>query len=144
VTRFSDAAGRQVVSTSTAETLGQVEEFILDPQRHVIAALRLKKTSQADTLLWTDITAFGADAVTVAGVEKLATAGPQLTALGGKDHRVLGKRVLSTAGDELGTINDVEFDPETGTVTALVLVTGDIAGIRLIGIGSYAVIVHRE
>jgi len=64
--------------------------------------------------------------------------------LSSKDHRVLGKRVLATTGDELGTVVDVEFDPHTGTVSALVLAAGEIAGVRLIGVGSYAVIVQAE
>ena len=43
-------------------------------------------------------------------------------------------------GDEIGTVDDVEFDPETGEVTSLILASGDIAGTRLVGIGSYAVV----
>jgi uncharacterized protein YrrD len=142
--RFSDAAGRQVVSTSTAETLGSVDEFVVYPPSHAVVALLLKKTAAGDTLLWSDLTAFGADAVTVSGADKLTAPRADLVALSGKDHRLLGKRVLSTAGDELGTVDDVEFDPDTGIITALVLAGGDVAGVRLIGVGSYAVIVHTQ
>ena len=142
--RFSDATGRQVVSTTTAETLGKVDEFIVDPSSHAVVAVRLKKAAEGDTLLWSDITAFGTDAVTVAGPERLTEPTEPVSALSGKDHRLLGKRVLATTGDEIGKLDDVEFDPETGVITALVLAGGDVAGIHLLGVGSYAVVVQAQ
>jgi uncharacterized protein YrrD len=141
---FSEATGRQVVSTTTAATVGKVDDFVIDPHTHAVVALRLKKADAGATLRWSDITAFGADAVTVSGAEKLTDAPPELAALSGKDHRVLSKRVLATTGDELGAVQDVDFDPETGIISALVLAGGSVAGVRLIGVGSYAVVVQAE
>jgi sporulation protein YlmC with PRC-barrel domain len=142
--RFTEAGGRQVVSTSTATTVGRIDEFVIDPAKRAVVAVSLKKTDDADTLWWSDITAFGTDAVTVSGTEKLIALPPELSTLSGKDKRILGKRVLATTGDDLGTVADVEFDPQTGTVTALVLSDAEVAGVRLVGIGSYAVIVQAE
>ena len=142
--RFTESTGRQVVSTSTAATVGKIDEFVIDPQTRSVVAVTLKKTDGGDTLQWSDIITFGADAVTVSGADKLTDSPPELAELSGKDHRVLGKRVLATTGDELGEVDDVEFDPETGTITALVLAGGQVAGIRLIGVGSYAVVVQAE
>jgi sporulation protein YlmC with PRC-barrel domain len=139
---FSEASGRKVVSTSTAETVGQVADFVIDPQSRSIVALTVKKTPHGDTLLWPSISAFGADAVTVPGAEVLIDANDAVAALSGKDQRLLGKRVLDTAGVDLGAVADVEFDPDTGALTALALAGGAIGGERLIGIGSYAVVVH--
>ncbi len=144
MTLFSDATGRQVVSTTTAATLGKVDELMIDPHARAVVAVRLKKAGDKDTLRWADITAFGADAVTVSGADKLAEASSGLAGLSSKDHRAIGKRVLSTTGDELGTVDDIEFDPDTGTITALVLADGQVPGVRLVGIGSYAVIVQAE
>jgi sporulation protein YlmC with PRC-barrel domain len=140
--RFSEASGRKVVSTSTAETVGRIEEFVIDPRSHSVVALELKRTDTGDTLRWSDIVAFGVDAVTVTAADKISDAGPDIQTLTGKAHRVLGKRVLSTRGDELGRVADVEFDPETAAITAFQLDSGDVEGVRLIGIGSYAVVVH--
>lgn len=142
--RFSAASGRQVVSTSTAATVGKVDEFVVDPRRRAVIAMLLKKTGSGEVLRWTDLTAFGEDAVTVPGADKIGDADPEITSLSGKDHRMLGKRVLSTLGDELGSVADVEFDPETGVITALVLGDGSIEGVRLVGVGSYAVVVQAE
>ncbi|MCW2526572.1 MAG: hypothetical protein JWM76_1432 [Pseudonocardiales bacterium] len=144
MTLFSEAAGRQVVSTTTAATLGKIDEFVIDPRTHAVVAVTLKKTDDGDTLRWSDITAFGADAVTVSGADRLTETPPELAELSSKDHRIFGKRVLATTGDELGTVEDVEFDPTTGTITALVVDGGPVAGVRLIGIGSYAVVVEAE
>ena len=139
---FSEASGRTVVSTSTAETVGQVAEFVIDPQSHSIVALTLKKTPKGDTVLWGAISAFGADAVTVPGAEVLLDANKAVVALSGKDQRLVGKRVLNTAGEDLGPMTDIEFDPATGVLTALTLASGAIGGDQLVGIGSYAAIVH--
>jgi sporulation protein YlmC with PRC-barrel domain len=142
--RFSDAVGRQVVSTSTAATVGKVDEFVVDPRRHTVIAVLLTKTDSGNTLLWSDILAFGADAVTVTSAGKIVEASPAITALSGKGHRLLGKRVITAAGDELGRVDDVEFDPDTGTITALALASGDVEGARLVGVGSYAAVVRPE
>ncbi len=141
---FSDATGRQVVSTSTAATLGKIDEFVIDPHAQAVVAVTLKKTDHGDTLRWSDITVFGADGVTVSGAEQITDTPPELAALATKTHRVVGKRVLATTGDELGTVDDVEFDPTTGTITALLLTSGEVAGTRLIGVGSYAVVVRGD
>jgi sporulation protein YlmC with PRC-barrel domain len=140
--RFSEATGRQVVSTSTAKTVGVIDEFIVDARRRAVVAISLKKTEGGDTLLWTDIAAFGADAVTVTSVAKIVDAAPAIVALSGKESRLVGKRVLTADGDDIGTVDDVEFDADTGTITSLLLAGGDVAGARLVGVGSYAVVVR--
>ena len=142
--RFSEAKGQKVMSTSTATTIGKVEEFVVDPAERTVVALTLKKTGgDADTLLWSALTAFGRDAVTVAGADALTVADERVALLGDKHHTVLGKRVLTEGGDDLGEIKDVEFDAVTGTVTALLTRTEEISGSRLHGVGSYAVVVRN-
>jgi sporulation protein YlmC with PRC-barrel domain len=142
--RFSEATGRQVVATSTADTVGRVDDFVVDPRRRAVVALSLKRTDGGDTLLWTDILGFGSDAVTVTSGDKIVDAAPAIVALSGKEHRLVGKRVLTAGGDDIGTVDDVEFDADTGTITSLLLPQGDVAGARLIGVGSYAVVVRPK
>ncbi len=142
--RCSEALGRKVVSTSTADTVGVVQGFVVDPEAAAVLAVGLKKTESGDTLYWSDITAFGSDAITVAGPEKITDADHHVASLKGKDHSVVGKPVLSTKGDELGEVSDVEFDVESGALAFLVLDDGGIAGDRLVGVGSYAVVVRAD
>ncbi len=142
--KFSEASGRQVVSSNTAETVGQVAGFVIDPQSHSIVAITLNKAAHGDTVLWADLTAFGTDAVTVPGAEVILEANDAVAALSGKDHRLVGKRVLDTDGVDLGAATDAEFDPATGRLTELLLTNGTVRGERLVGIGSYAAIVHAD
>jgi sporulation protein YlmC with PRC-barrel domain len=140
--RFSDAKNHKVVSTATAETVGRVDEFVVDPATRTVVALELKKTHGGKILAWPDLIAFGADAVTVDDADRIGEAQPPVADLLGKDHRLLKKRVLSSAGDELGHVQDVEFDPETAAVTSIVLEDAQVPGAELIGVGSYAVVVR--
>ncbi|GAA4386788.1 hypothetical protein GCM10023147_10520 [Tsukamurella soli] len=142
--RFSETVGRQVVSATTAATVGKIDELVIDPRVRSVVGMTLKKTDHGDTLRWSDVDAFGVDAVIVSGAEKLTETPPDLVGLCGKDHRALGKRLLDTNGDELGRVDDVEFDPRSGDVTALVLADGRVPGTRLVGIGSYAVVVQHD
>ncbi len=58
---------------------------------------------------------------------------------------MLKKLVLTTGGDELGHVADIEFDPDTGGLTSIVLrEDAAISGDRLVGIGSYAVVVQEQ
>lgn len=141
--RFSDAEGRKVVTTATAETVGRVSDYVIDPETRTVAALVLKKTPGSDNILpWENLQAFGEDAVMVVDVGRLTSASGRVAELSDKRYREHGKRVLSTAGVDLGKVTDVEFDPETAAVTALVLEEGTIDGGRLLAAGSYAVIVQ--
>lgn len=142
--RFSEARNRRVMSTAGAETVGRVKDLIVDPRSRTIAALALRKTEgDGDVLPWAEMKSFGQDAITVQSPERIVQAEGELAVLADKDHRVLGKRVLTDRGDEIGSVSDIEFDPESGAIRALLLGKDEIAGERLHAVGSYAVIVHR-
>jgi sporulation protein YlmC with PRC-barrel domain len=138
---FSEGTGQQVVSTETAQTVGKVKHFVVDPVRRQVVALTLKKTDHGDTLRWTDLTAFGADAVTVTSADKITEMPEDVAHLATKDRRLLGRRVLTVEGDEIGSVDDVEFDPATGAVINLIVKDAQIPGVRLVGAGTYAVVV---
>jgi sporulation protein YlmC with PRC-barrel domain len=142
---FSEGKGRKVVSSSTATTVGKVSRFVVDPATRSVVGVELKKAEHGDMLRWSDITAFGVDAVTVTGPDKIGDGGESVRALAGKPHRVLGKRVLTSTGDELGKVDDVDFDPDTGALVALHLDDQSVVDAsRLLGIGSYAVVVRDD
>ncbi|MHA3702102.1 PRC-barrel domain-containing protein [Jatrophihabitans sp. YIM 134969] len=142
MTSFSDANGRKVVSTSSAETVGKVDGFVVDPVTRSVVALEIKKAESGDVLLWRDIAGFGEDAVTVADAGAIIDAPPEIDALQGKDHELKGKRVLTVTGVDLGKVKDVDFDAQTGALTMLTLKGHEIHGSALTGVGSYAVVVQ--
>ena len=139
---FTEAQGRKVVSTDTADTIGQLHSFIVDPDTKRVVALTLRKTPAAGSVLpWSDITGFGGDAITAAGQHLLVEPDQQLIALDDKSHTLVGKQVLTIAGYRIGAISDVDFDPTTGAINTLLLAEQNVDGHRLIGAGSYAVII---
>ena len=142
MTTFSEADGRKVVSTSTAESVGKVDGFVVDVRGPYLVALQLKKTDSGDILRWNDITAFGADAVTVSDAGKIVEADADLAPLLDKRNHVLKKRVLTTTGDELGIVRDVEFDPITGEIVSVHVGDTAVPGKALVGVGHYAVVVQ--
>jgi sporulation protein YlmC with PRC-barrel domain len=52
--------------------------------------------------------------------------------------------VLTEHGTEHGTVKDIAFDPVTGRILTLYTALGEISGTRLLGLGSYAVVVRTE
>lgn len=142
---FSAAKGHQIVDTSSADTVGTVSGFLVEPSTHSIVALRVKKTKTGEVIRWRDITAFGSEAVTIPSASVVTDTDAELEALADKARKLVKKRVLTSAGDELGTVKDVDFDPATGALTVFLLDGGpDVAADRLIGVGSYAVVVRAE
>ena len=143
--RFGEARKRDVVSTADAETVGRVKYFVIDPEQQRISSLRLDGVKGDDRYVsWDALGSFGQDVVTIPDAGALRPAdGPREEGVR-KEFGVLGKRVLSDAGRELGEVQDVEFDPETGRVTTLLTEREQVSGERLRGIGSYAVVVRRE
>jgi uncharacterized protein YrrD len=140
---FSQARKHAVVNTATATRVARVEGFVVLPGPARVALLRLGKVSGAGTLLaWDDVQGFGPDAVTVASDAVIRPARDRLEQRAeNNDLEILGKRVLSEQGTQLGTVTDVDFDPETGAVTLLITKTATISGQRLIGLGGYAAVV---
>ena len=140
---FSQAKGHKVVSTATAEQVGKVKDVVVDAATHRVVALLLKKTDHGSVLRWSDLTGFGSDAATVASADLLLESDEQVDGLRGKEHEVLGKRVLDTRGDELGEVKDLDIDPTSGAIISLVLERRSVPGAALVGVGSYAVVVSQ-
>ncbi len=141
--RIRQARKRDVVNTATATRIARVDGFVVLPGPARVALLRLGKASGAGTLLaWDDVQGFGPDAVTVATDAVIRPARDALEQRAeDNDLEILGKRVLTERGMELGTVADVDFDPDTGSITTLITKTETIAGERLIGLGGYAAVV---
>jgi sporulation protein YlmC with PRC-barrel domain len=140
--RTSEAGGHKVVSSASAVTVGRIDRFVIDvPAQHVLGFVLKKTRGPEDALPWSSVSAFGTDAVTVASDDAVVVADGRLKELDDKRFAVQGKRVLSQAGVELGTVKDIDFDPADGAVRALLTDREEISGTRLIDVGSYAVIV---
>ena len=140
---FSQSVGQKVVSTGNASTVGHIGALVIDPTARKVVGLSLKKTSGTGTMLpWTGITAFGVDAVTVSGEDQIVVEEGQLAELNSKAHHIIKKRVLTTEGQQVGVVRDVDFDPADGTILGILTDAQPIDGEALLGVGSYAVVVR--
>jgi uncharacterized protein YrrD len=140
--RFSECLRHEVVATSSAATLGRVEGFVVLPAPARVVALRLGKTETDASLLdWSQLAAFGPDAVTVTSPDLLRTPrGGTERDQTDSSHDLIGKPALSEDGDGLGTVTDVEFDPASGAVLAIMTDRQNVPGERLLGLGEYAAV----
>ena len=141
--RFSDISGNPVMDTSTATTVGKVQAPIVDPVTQRIVGFRVKRSKgPGDVVLWEGLAGLGPDALTVDSAERLSEAPAEWKARASSKLDLLGRIVLTEHGHDLGKVRDVEFDPANGRVTSLMLKDAFVDGERLLGIGSYAVVVR--
>jgi uncharacterized protein YrrD len=144
MTLFSDAKGRKIVDLATANTIGTVDDYVVDTAHQKLAAIVMKKSTSAGNLVaWDKIASFGSDAVTVDDESAISRAEGSLAELTVKSNTFDGKQILSAEGELLGSVDDIDFDPNSGVLNHVVRHAGEpIAGNQLIATGSFAVIVR--
>lgn len=141
---LSDALGERIVSKASAETLGTADGVIIDPATPRIVAIRSGRGRKARVIPWETLSGVGDAAVVVEHDD--AVRNPEAGAEHDQatdDIKVLGGLVLSDRGNEHGTVTDVAFDAESGTVEEISTSRSmTIAGARLRSIGHYAWIIE--
>jgi len=141
--RFAAASGRKVVSRTSAEELGKLAHIVIDAKRRQVTSLVVGKGRKALLIAWDQVSGFGPDAVMIA--DETALHEPR----GDREHadadgkrELVGKRTLSDAGNDLGTVTDVVFDPDTGAIESILVDDREEPAASLLGAGSFAVIVR--
>lgn len=138
---FSQAHGLPVISAADAASLGTVEDLTIDAHTTSVACLRLSAASGPDGgVSWDAVEAVGPNAVIVRS-RPAAEAEPANVPV---HHEAVGSRVLTEHGAEHGTVKDIAFDPRSGRILTLYTALGEIPGERLMGLGSYALVVRAE
>lgn len=142
---FQEVIGRKVVSRSSAQELGTVSDFLYDGVRRSIAGIVLGHGRKAQIVDWKNVTGFGVDAVMVSddGALREPADERESQACSGK-LGLVGKRALTETGNELGTVDDVVFDPGDGRVLALVVAGNERPAEGLLGAGSYAAVMAAD
>lgn len=140
---LSQVLGHPVISAEDARPAGQVAGLGIDPRTRRITELYLRDAkSGGDSVPWTLVRGMGPDAVIVdtAAATEAVRGGSHSRA----DKKLLGKRVLTEYGEDIGTLTDITFDPDTGSVGDLHVGREQFPGSRLVGLGSYALILGTE
>ena len=155
MTRLTEALGRKVVDVADATSLGTVSGFVVHPGEPRLAALRLRRPGgRGTTLPWSRVRAVGPDAVMVRSAvdrggddAEETEEGAGLSKHAVRHGEVLGKRVLTDLGYEVGEVTDAEFDPESGALLGFFVGGASVgeetldAG-RMTGVGSYALVLR--
>jgi uncharacterized protein YrrD len=142
---FRNAIGRKVVSRASAQKLGAVDHLLIDDQQRRVASVVVGRGRKAQLVDWGQLSGFGPDAVMVADETSLRVPADdrERGAAEGK-LELVGKRALSELGNELGAIDDVTFDSDSGALEDFVIGDRRISAGSLLGSGSYAAIIDKS
>ena len=115
------------------------------PGERRIGAVVVGRGRKAQLVDWVHLSGFGPDAVMVHDEGPCArrmTTGARRAPTA--SWSCVGRRALSEHGNELGTLDDVTFDPATGTIEMLRIGDREIPAGSLLGSGSYAVVLDAS
>ncbi|HSK91212.1 MAG TPA: PRC-barrel domain-containing protein [Euzebyales bacterium] len=141
--RFSRAEHTPVYSKSSADEVGRVLRYVVDPRaRRVVAVHVAGRRRKALLLDWAHVVGFGPDAVVMDDDEHLrAPAGEYEEGIAAGRMELRGRRVLTDAGFDIGPLTDVEFDEATGAIERIETARAHVRGSGLRAIGPWAVVV---
>ncbi|MGD0811379.1 MAG: PRC-barrel domain-containing protein [Acidimicrobiales bacterium] len=138
---FKRSAGRKVLSRSSAKELGSVNHLLVDAQQRRVSAIVIGRGKKAQLVDWEQLSGFGPDAVMVVDEGALrAPADDREHAAAEGKLELVGKRALSEGGTELGKLDDVTFDTDTGALEDLLIGDRRVPAGALMGSGSYAAV----
>jgi sporulation protein YlmC with PRC-barrel domain len=141
---LNDLIGRKVVAVDTADELGSIGHVRIDPGTGRITAMTVGKGRKAQVVPPDAVRGIAGDVVTVTSASALrAAADDDEQALAGGDRDLLRRRVLTTAGYEVGTVADCEFDDD-GVLQLVRTTQGEHPAAAFRSVGSFAVVVAAD
>lgn len=127
--KASSLKNRPIVSLSGGVKVGEVADLTLDPTNTQVSAVLLTGHDGTSVVPYPAVRHIGPDAVTIddsrivqAPADKSGIADRRISTLNGLP-------VLNEQGTVIGTVDDLEFDEESGRVTALLIHQGGVIGI---------------
>lgn len=118
--KAGEVIGRPVVVREGGKEVGKVRDLVVDQSGRqvlgfVISEGMLRITKVAS---WSALQAIGPDAVILGSAESVVKAGqvPEIKRILDQGTSIRGLRLQTTAGKELGKIEDFRFDERTGLV----------------------------
>jgi uncharacterized protein YrrD len=116
-----DAAGLLVITRDSGEKVGKVEDLVLDAQGSRVLGILVDEAGwfkQAKVVPWSAFHTIGLDTVIIdnEASAKKASEVPEMSEVLEGGNVLVGARVTTTDGRDLGKIEDFYFDPETGVV----------------------------
>jgi uncharacterized protein YrrD len=124
-----DAGGLLVITRDSGKKIGKVEDLVLDRQGGRVLGILVDEAGwfrEARVVAWPSFRVVGLDAVIIdqeASVKK-ASEVPEMSEVLEAGNVLVGVRVQTTEGRELGKIEDFYFDPDSGVVKGFELSGG--------------------
>ena len=141
----SNILNRPVMAVETATELGKVSGFAIDPDTCRMAAVRYGRGSSTRIAKWEILAGIGPDAVMVADHGRIiAPQTPEEELIAKGDRGLLGHRVLSEIGNDLGTVIDFDIDADTAEILHVVTDQMTLDGQVLRRVGPVGAIVTAE
>ena len=134
-----DVVGLPAYAEATGAEVGRVAEVLCSREAaHVIGLLLEPRGRRRRVVPFEEVATIGCSAVMLKNPVVLPTGeGPRLREVRRRTAEVVGRRVLSADGQEVGVIDDLVFDGETGRVLGF-LVSGGLIHDLLQGQGYLA------
>lgn len=141
--RLSQIRGQRVLTVDDAQQIGGVRRLIVDTESGAVVAAHVEGTVGATTLLpWERVKSIGPDALMVESVRELEEPDRGLRdRIDAGFYDLEGKTVYTDQGDSLGSLEDIEFDEQSGRVLRLHVPGHALPLRRFVAVGPDAVIV---
>lgn len=127
--RRRDLIGRPVIELDSGRYLGEAREVIVDLSNGTVVGVVVQRGRWFRStwfLPFENVLSCGDGAVTVENEEALISRGQFAQRKGTGQHQLVGKRVLNDQGRDLGTLDDIFFDPGSFEVTGYQISSGII------------------
>ena len=115
--------GLNIISQNDATELGHVRDLIFDHDTDELLALLVSEKDlfgliEAQIVPWSEVRAIGPNAVMVPSSESKIKAGdfPRVNDVMNRETALSGTRIVTSEGQEIGTLADMYIDDETGKI----------------------------
>lgn len=117
--RAREVHGRPVVTLDTAEDVAEVKDVVFSHAEGAVAGVTLNKRGRLsgpakEVLRWANVAALGRDAVMIENRDALETQGQGILDAESGQGDVIGARVTTDSGKDLGEVVDVIIDVAGG------------------------------
>lgn len=117
--RGRDLVGMPIINLANGETVGRVKDILFDPISHQFMGIEMDGggwLKGSRKICFSDFVGIGEDAITIAEDSVITKVLPEEEIVVTEDA-MIGSRVLTKNGNELGTISDIILDFNTGNIT---------------------------
>ena len=132
--RLSEMIGKPVVSTDSGDKLGTISDALLDASAASVVGLVVRHglIPKEEVLPLADVQRVGRDAVLARTQEHLVGSREwrkgEVEAT--RSSEVMGRRVVTVAGEQLGVVSDILIEEQTGHFGGLEVQSHSLGGLR--------------